>query len=105
VRYRAHEINIGRAHPLKGDKEDKVIGASFKGRSSSRAGAPGNKFVALGFDIRESDLPAPHLLASAAAQHHQRLRRGGHELHLLLPDGHGVVRPRALHPVGGRARP
>jgi Ca-activated chloride channel family protein len=52
------EINVGRAHPLKGDKEDKVIGKSYKhGALLLQGRRPGNKFVALGFDIRESDLP------------------------------------------------
>jgi len=51
------DVNIGRARPLKGEKEDKVIGRSYKGPiliSGSRAGV---KFVALGFDVRESDFP------------------------------------------------
>lgn len=52
------EINVGRAHPLKGDKEDKVIGRSLRhGPLLLQGRRPGNKFVALGFDIRESDLP------------------------------------------------
>ncbi|MBK8938435.1 MAG: VWA domain-containing protein [Polyangiaceae bacterium] len=50
-------INIGRAHILKGNKEDKVIGASFKGPILIAGRRAGFKFVALGFDIRESDLP------------------------------------------------
>jgi Ca-activated chloride channel homolog len=52
------EINVGRAHPLKGEKEDKVIGRSLRhGALLLQGRRPGNKFVALGFDIRESDLP------------------------------------------------
>lgn len=52
------EINVGRAHPLKGEKEDKVIGRSYRhGALLLQGRRPGNKFVAFGFDIRESDLP------------------------------------------------
>jgi len=52
------EINVGRAHPLKGLKEDKVIGKSYRhGALLLQGRRPGNKFVALGFDLRESDLP------------------------------------------------
>ncbi len=52
------EINVSRAHPLKGEKEDKVIGRSLRhGPLLLQGRRPGNKFVALGFDIRESDLP------------------------------------------------
>lgn len=51
------DIGIGRAHPLKGNKDDKVVGASFKGPLLIAGRRDGYKFVALGFDIRESDLP------------------------------------------------
>lgn len=58
LRYTAlGDVNIARARALKGDKEDKVVGKSFKGPlllSGSRAGV---RFVALGFDVRESDFP------------------------------------------------
>jgi len=51
------EINVARAHILKGNKEDKILGASFKGPILIQGRREGFKFVALGFDIRESDLP------------------------------------------------
>ncbi len=51
------DVNISRAHVLKGSKEDKVVGASFKGALLIAGRRGGAKFVALGFDIRESDLP------------------------------------------------
>ncbi|MBK8256387.1 MAG: VWA domain-containing protein [Polyangiaceae bacterium] len=52
------EVNVGRAHPIKGEKEDKVVARSYRhGALLLQGRRPGNKFVALGFDIRESDLP------------------------------------------------
>ncbi|MRG91897.1 vWA domain-containing protein [Polyangium spumosum] len=51
------DVNIGRARPLKGEKEDKVIGRSYKGPILIAGSRAGVKFVALGFDIRESDFP------------------------------------------------
>lgn len=51
------EVNVGRAHPLKGEKEDKVIGKSQKGALLLAGRRAGVKFMALGFDIRESDFP------------------------------------------------
>ncbi|MDI1477700.1 VWA domain-containing protein [Polyangium sp. y55x31] len=51
------DVNIGRARPLKGEKEDKVIGKSYKGPILIAGSRAGVKFVALGFDIRESDFP------------------------------------------------
>jgi Ca-activated chloride channel homolog len=52
------EINVSRAHPLKPDKEDKVVGKSYRhGPLLIQGRRPGNKFVAIGFDIRDSDLP------------------------------------------------
>lgn len=51
------DVNIARGHPLKGEKEDKVIARSFKGPLLIQGRRSGVKFVALGFDIRESDLP------------------------------------------------
>jgi Ca-activated chloride channel homolog len=51
------DVNIARAHVLKGDKEDKVIGRSYKGPLLIQGRRGGVKFVALGFDIRESDFP------------------------------------------------
>ncbi len=52
-----NDVNIARAHILKGAKEDKVVGASFRGPLLIAGRRAGQKFVALGFDIRESDLP------------------------------------------------
>jgi hypothetical protein len=49
------DVNIARAHPLKGDKDDKVVGASYKGPLLLQGRRAGVKFVALGFDVRESD--------------------------------------------------
>jgi len=51
------DVNIGRARPLKGEKEDKVIGKSYKGPILLAGSRAGVKFVALGFDVRESDFP------------------------------------------------
>jgi hypothetical protein len=51
------DVNIARGHVLKGTKEDKVVAASYKGALLLQGRRAGNKFVALGFDIRESDLP------------------------------------------------
>ncbi|MFO0554543.1 MAG: VWA domain-containing protein [Polyangiaceae bacterium] len=51
------DVQFSRAHVLKGQKEDKIIGASFKGPILIAGRRQGFKFVALGFDIRESDLP------------------------------------------------
>jgi hypothetical protein len=58
VRYTSlSDVNIARAHALKGDKEDRVIGKSHKGALLIQGRRAGTKFVALGFDVRESDLP------------------------------------------------
>jgi hypothetical protein len=59
VRYlQLGEVGVSRVHPLKGDKEDKVVGKSLRhGALLLQGRRPGNKFVALGFDMRESDLP------------------------------------------------
>jgi hypothetical protein len=58
LRYTAlSDVNIGRARPLKGDKEDKVIARSYKGPLMLQGRRAGVKFVALGFDVRESDFP------------------------------------------------
>ncbi len=51
------DVNISRAHILKPPKEDKVIGASFRGALLISGHRAGSKYVALGFDVRESDLP------------------------------------------------
>jgi hypothetical protein len=58
LRYTAlSDVNIARGHALKGTKEDKVVAASYKGALLLQGRRAGRKFVALGFDIRESDLP------------------------------------------------
>jgi hypothetical protein len=58
LRYTAmSDVNIARAHVLKGAKEDKVVARSYKGPLLIQGRRAGVKFVALGFDVRESDLP------------------------------------------------
>ena len=58
LRYTAlADINISRAHALEGTKEDKVVAASLRGPLLLSGRRAGNKFVALGFDVRESDFP------------------------------------------------
>jgi hypothetical protein len=58
LRYTAlSDVNIARARILKGEKEDKVVAKSYKGPLLIQGRRAGVKFVALGFDIRESDLP------------------------------------------------
>jgi hypothetical protein len=58
LRYTAlSDVNIARGHVLKGVKEDRIVAASYKGPLLLQGRRAGGKFVALGFDIRESDLP------------------------------------------------
>ncbi len=58
LRYTAlSDVNIAKGHVLKPNKEDKVVAASYKGPLLIQGRRSGNKFVALGFDVRESDLP------------------------------------------------
>jgi hypothetical protein len=58
VRYASlSDVNIARAHALTGDKDDRVIGKSHRGALLLQGRRNGTKFVALGFDVRESDLP------------------------------------------------
>ncbi|WP_437275656.1 VWA domain-containing protein [Sorangium sp. So ce375] len=58
LRYTAlSDVNVARAHVLKGNKEDRVVGRSYKGPLLLEGRRSGVKFVALGFDVRESDLP------------------------------------------------
>ncbi|WP_437955388.1 VWA domain-containing protein [Sorangium sp. So ce119] len=58
LRYTAlGDVNIARAHTLKGIKEDRVVGRSYKGPLLIEGRRGGVKFVALGFDVRESDFP------------------------------------------------
>jgi Ca-activated chloride channel homolog len=51
------DVNIARGHILKGTKEDKVVAQSYKGALLLQGRRSGAKFVALGFDVRESDFP------------------------------------------------
>ncbi len=51
------DVNIARGHKLVPETGDKVIGASDAGPILVTGTRAGFKFVALGFDIRESDLP------------------------------------------------
>ena len=59
VRFTALDaVNIARGHALKPEPGDKVIGSSDGGGPILVAGTRGgHRMVALGFDIRESDLP------------------------------------------------
>lgn len=58
VRYtQLGDVNVARASILKPNKEDKVIASSFKGPLLIAGRRAGQKFVALGFDVRESDFP------------------------------------------------
>ncbi len=58
LRYTAlSDVNVARAHVLKGNKEDRVVGRSYKGPLLIEGRRSGVKFVALGFDVRESDFP------------------------------------------------
>lgn len=50
-------VNIARGHKLKAEPGDKVIGASYEGPLLVSGTRGGFKFVALGFDVRDSDLP------------------------------------------------
>jgi len=58
VRFTAlDDVNVARGHKLTGEPGDKVVGAS-EGSPILIAGTRGgSKFVALGFDVRDSDLP------------------------------------------------
>ena len=52
------DVNIGRAHVLKGAvKEDKVLASSFRGSILITGRRAGFKFVALGLDVERSNLP------------------------------------------------
>lgn len=57
VRFTAlDQVNIARGHKLKAEPGDKVIGASEEGPILVAGNRGGNKMVAMGFDVRESDL-------------------------------------------------
>jgi len=51
------DVNIARGHKLVPEPNDKVIGASDQGPILVTGARGGFRFVALGFDVRESDLP------------------------------------------------
>ena len=51
------DVNVARAHALSGDKADAVVGRSYHGALLLRGKRAGVKFVALGFDVRDSDFP------------------------------------------------
>ena len=51
------DVNVARGHALEPGPDDKVAGRSFEGPLLIQGRRQGNKFVALGFDVRESDLP------------------------------------------------
>jgi len=62
-------VNVAHAHKLLPQAGDKVVGASDAGPLLVAGARGGYKFVALGFDVRESDLPLrvawPLLLVNA----------------------------------------
>jgi hypothetical protein len=51
------DVNVAFATPIRPGKEDRVVGKSFKGPLLVEGRRDGRKFVALGFDVRSSDLP------------------------------------------------
>jgi hypothetical protein len=51
------DVNIARGHRLTGEPGDRIVGASEKGPILIAGARGGLKFVALGFDVSESDLP------------------------------------------------
>jgi hypothetical protein len=51
------DVNIARGHKLTGEAGDKIVGASTAGPILIAGVRNGLKFVALGFDVSESDLP------------------------------------------------
>lgn len=58
VRFTAlDDVNIAKAHKLTPGPQDKVVGASDSGAILVSGVREGFKFVAIGFDVRESDLP------------------------------------------------
>lgn len=58
VRFTAlDDVNIARGHKLVPEAGDKVVGASAEGAILVTGQRGGHKFVALGFDPRDSDLP------------------------------------------------
>jgi hypothetical protein len=58
IRFLALEaVNVARAHKLVPEPGDKIVGASDEGPLLVAGTRGGFKFVALGFDVRDSDLP------------------------------------------------
>jgi Ca-activated chloride channel homolog len=51
------DVNISRGHKLVPEPGDKVVGASVGGPILVTGARGGYKFVAMGFDVRDSDLP------------------------------------------------
>jgi hypothetical protein len=51
------DVNVSRGHKLTPEPGDKVVGASEAGPILVAGARNGHKFVAVGFDVRESDLP------------------------------------------------
>lgn len=51
------DVNVSRGHKLTPQPGDKVVGASAEGPILVTGQRGGYKFVALGFDVRDSDLP------------------------------------------------
>jgi Ca-activated chloride channel family protein len=51
------DVNIARAAKMQPDKDDQVVGASFEGPLLVMGRRDGRRFVTLGFDLRDSDLP------------------------------------------------
>jgi von Willebrand factor type A domain/Aerotolerance regulator N-terminal len=51
------DVNIAKGHKLTPRKDDKVLGASSEGALLIAGERDGKRFVALGFDPRDSDLP------------------------------------------------
>ncbi len=51
------DVNIARASKFRLEKEDKVVGASYKGPLLVMGRRNQRRFVAMGFDLRETDLP------------------------------------------------
>lgn len=50
-------VNIASARKLKPGPEDKIVGASFDGPLLVMGRRAGKRFVVMGFDVRDSDLP------------------------------------------------
>jgi len=51
------DVNVAKGRALEGQKGDKAVGSSFDGTLLLAGRREGRRFVALGFDVRESDLP------------------------------------------------